>query len=309
MVKYPYNIGMNIGLRDIDYFLCVAETGSLSRAAETWEVGQPAISKAIRRLEVELGLTLLERHARGARLSAAGQHFLPVAKNLQAGHGEAQRVAGEMRAQRAGLLRIGVTDATRTSLLAPTLSPLIQKRPGLRVILRVARSDQLARAVQDGELDVALVPTYGDNSFTCEHTVIGFDPLLPVVRRAHPLARSVKLKLEDLQAYAWILSGSNGPPHRKLIALYKQYGLTAPTVMVETDYSSEAAVALLRHTDLMALLPQSMLRLGEQSDLHVLPIDSLKLPREVLMLRRTGSTSPLMIAFVEQVRKYARIKP
>ena len=101
---------MNIGLRDIGYFLCVAETGSLSRAAETWEVGQPAISKAIRRLELELGLTLLERHARGARLSAAGQNFLPVAKNLHAGHGEAQRLAGEMRAQRAGLLRIGVTD-------------------------------------------------------------------------------------------------------------------------------------------------------------------------------------------------------
>jgi hypothetical protein len=84
--------------------------------------------------------------------------------------------------------------------------------------------------------------------------------------------------------------------------------LTAPTVMVETDYSSEAAVALLRHTDLLALLPQSTLRLPEQSDLHVLPIAALKIPREVLLLTRTGSTSPLMHAFVEQVRKYARVK-
>jgi DNA-binding transcriptional LysR family regulator len=205
------------------------------------------------------------------------------------------------------LLRIGVTDATRTSLLAPTLSPLIQKRPGLRVCLRVGRSDKLARAVHDGELDVALVPTYGDTSFTCEHTVIGFDPLLPVVRKAHPLARSVKVSLRDLQAYAWILSGINGPPYRLLVALHKKHGLTAPTVMVETDYSSEAAVALLRHTDLLALLPQSTLRLPEQSDLHVLPIVALKIPREVLLLTRTGSTSPLMHAFVEQVRKYARV--
>jgi DNA-binding transcriptional LysR family regulator len=84
--------------------------------------------------------------------------------------------------------------------------------------------------------------------------------------------------------------------------------MTAPTVMVETDYSAEAAVALLRHTDLLALLPQSMLRLADQSDLHVLPITALKIPREVLMLLRTGSTSPLVSAFVEQVRKYARIK-
>lgn len=299
---------MSINLRDIDYFLCVAETGSLSRAAETWEVGQPAISKAIRRLEVEFGLTLLERHARGARLSASGQHFLPVAKNLQAGHIEALRLAGEMRAQRSGLLRIGVTDATRSSLLAPTLSPLIQRRPGLRVSLRVGRSDQLARAVQDGELDVALVPTYGDTAFTCEQTVIGVDPLLPVVRRAHPLASCLEIKLGDLQAYAWVMSGSKSPAHRQLIALYIKHGLTTPTVMVETDYSSEAAVALLRHTDLMALLPHSMLLQAEQSDLHVLPIAALKLPREVLMLRRTGSTSPLISAFVEQVRKHARIK-
>lgn len=162
--------------------------------------------------------------------------------------------------------------------------------------------------VQDGELDVALVPTYGITSFTCENTVIGLDPLLPVVRSAHPLAGSVKLKLGDLQAYAWILSGSDGPPHRHLTALYKQHGMTAPTVMVETDYSAEAAVALLRHTDLLALLPQSMLRLADQNDLHVLPITALKIPREVLMLLRTGSTSPLVSAFVEQVRKYARIK-
>ena len=70
---------MNISLKDVSYFLAVAGTTRLSEAADICEVTQPAISKAMRRLEGELGLTLLERHARGTRLTAAGRQFLPMA--------------------------------------------------------------------------------------------------------------------------------------------------------------------------------------------------------------------------------------
>lgn len=296
---------MNISLRDISYFLAVAGTARLSQAAELCEVTQPAISKAMRRLEDEIGLKLLERHARGTRLTAAGQQFLPMAQNLHAGDLDAQRLVGELRARGAGLLRIGVTNATRTGLLAPILGELIQQRAGLRVQLRIGRSDQLAKAVQAGELDLALVPAYSDTTFSCENTVIGRDPLLPVVRAAHPLARLTHPNLRDLQPFFWLLASSTSTPYRLLNSLYRRHSLPAPIVVVETDYASEIDLTLLRSTNLLALVPQSMMSLSEQSDLHIIPLSELKLEREVVMLTRTGVATPLMQTLSERVRKYA----
>lgn len=296
---------MNISLRDISYFLAVAGTARLSQAAEVCGVTQPAISKAMRRLEGEVGLKLLERHARGTRLTAAGQQFLPMAENLHAGDRDAQRLASEIRARGAGLLRIGVTDATRTGLLAPALGELIEQRAGLRVQLRIGRSDQLARAVQAGELDLAIVPAYSDTTFSCDHTVIGRDPLLPVARAAHPLARLTRLDLKDLQPFSWLLASSTSPPYRLLNSLYRRHGLPAPTVVVETEYASEIDMTLLRCTNLLALVPRSMMRLSEQSDLRILPLSELNLEREVVILTRTGVATPLMRTLNERVRRHA----
>lgn len=296
---------MNISLRDISYFLKVAGTARLSQAAELCGVTQPAISKAMLRLEGELGLKLLERHARGTRLTAAGQQFLPMAQNLHAGDLDAQRLVGELRARGAGLLRIGVTDATRTGLLAPVLGELIQQRAGLRVQLRIGRSDQLAKAVLAGELDLALVPAYSDTTFSCDHAVIGHDPLLPVVRAAHPLARLTHPNLTDLQPFSWLLASSTSTPYRLLNALYRSCGLPAPTVVVETDYASEIDMTILRNSNLLALVPQSMMSLSEQSDLHILSLSELRFEREVAMLTRTGTATPLMRTLHERVRKHA----
>lgn len=289
---------MNFTLRDIDYFLAVAKAGRLAQAAEACGVTQPALTKAIQRLEAEFGLKLFERNARGTRLTSAGLRFLEVAQGLSAGYGDAVRLASEMRAQQAGLLRIGVTDTTRASLITPTLAPLIRQRPGLRVALRVGRSDQLARAVRDGDLDMALVPAYEDQSFDCERIKVGSDPLHPVVRAGHALAQRSRLSLADLVPYGWVLSGPNTAAYRAVSAVFSRLRLPPPVVAVETEYSSEAGLALVRSTDLLAMAPQSLLRVSAQSDLHILPLAQLKLTRAVVLLTRTGAAcSPLMDAF------------
>jgi len=296
---------MNISLKDVSYFLAVAGTTRLSEAADICEVTQPAISKAMRRLEGELGLTLLERHARGTRLTAAGRQFLPVAQNLHAGDLDAQRLAGELRAQGSGLLRIGVTNATRTGQLAPVLGELIQQRAGLRVQLKIGRSDQLAKAVQAGELDVALVPAYADSVFACDRDAVGRDPLIPVVRAAHPLSLQSSIAIKDLLPFSWLLSSSTSTPFRLLNEVYRRSGLPTPTVVVETEYASELDMTLLRTTNLLTLVPQSMLSLSEQSDLHILQLNELKFEREVVMLSRTGVVTPLMRTLSERIRKHA----
>lgn len=289
---------MDFTLRDIDYFLAVAKAGRLAQAAQACDVTQPALTKAVRRLEATFGLQLFERNARGMRLTSAGLRFMDTAQALSAGYHDALRMAAEMQARQAGLLRIGVTDTTRANLVTPTLAPLLRQRPGLRVALRVGRSDQLGGAVRDGELDLAIVPAYEGQPFDCERVKIGNDPLLPVVRAGHPLALRPRPSLADLVPHGWILSGPNAAAYRAVGAVFTRAGLPPPVVVVKTEYSSEAGLALVRSTDLLAMAPQSLLRATDQKDLHMLPLPALRLTRAVVLLTRKGTAwSPLMETF------------
>ena len=196
---------MNFTLRDIRYFLAIASAGRLAQAAQACNVAQPTLTKAIQRLESEFGLRLFERSARGTHLTAEGRRFVEVAQELSTRYAETLRVTGELRAQQTGMLRIGVTDATRTGPLPQALATLTRQRPVLRVVLRVGQSDRMAHAVRESELDVALVPTYEGASFGCDRLDLGSDPQCPVSGRFHPLAQRSRISAADLAPFSWIL--------------------------------------------------------------------------------------------------------
>src|SRR5438046_3131714 len=124
---------MSLAIRDIRYFLAVARTGQLATAAEGEGVTQPALTKAMRRVEDEFGLQLFERSVRGMALTAAGLRVAEEMQKLQAAYADTVLLADEMRARQAGLLRIGVTDTTAGNRMAAVLGPLLVQRPGLRV--------------------------------------------------------------------------------------------------------------------------------------------------------------------------------
>src|SRR5690606_37595565 len=159
---------MALTFRDVGYFLAVAKAGLLATAAAECEISQPALTKAIRRVEAEFGLELFERSARGMRLTAAGLRFLEQAQRMYVEYSDTVLLADEMRAQRAGLMRIGATDTTARNRVMPALASLLRKRPALRVRLRFGRSDTLMREVISGDLDVAVVPVYEGQSPECD---------------------------------------------------------------------------------------------------------------------------------------------
>ena len=87
---------MNLSLRDIEYFLAAVEYGNLERAAASFGVSQPALSKSLQRLEADTGLALLDRSGRGLRLTSAGLVFLEHAKRLWAEYRDAMVADGRV---------------------------------------------------------------------------------------------------------------------------------------------------------------------------------------------------------------------
>lgn len=284
-------------MRDVQYFLSVAKTGLLSAAADEQGVTQPALTKAVRRVEAEFGLQLFERSARGMVLTSAGQRVAEQAQRLQADYADTVLLANEMRAQQSGLLRVGVTDTTSGNRVAAALGTLLNQRPGLRVRLRVDRSDTLATLVREGELDVALVPAYEGQPLDAERTKVDNDPMLPLVRMGHPLTQRSRVSLADVAAYGWILGPATSAAFKVITDIFACHNLAAPRVVMEVPFASELNLSVLTATDLVTLVPRSFMRHADDSRFAVLPVPSLRVPRTVVLLSRPGSSwSPLMQA-------------
>jgi DNA-binding transcriptional LysR family regulator len=143
---------------DLAYFLSIASTGTLARAAEQLGISQPAVTKAIQRLERKVGVTLVERTARGSVLTEAGKIFhtrvLSVSMQLDSALQEARDIGGG----HAGLLRIGATPATTSFALRSLFPTLLVERPAARVNVTTAFSDTLLDAIDKREVELAVCP-------------------------------------------------------------------------------------------------------------------------------------------------------
>src|SRR3954453_12520341 len=124
---------MQPDLRLIRYFVAVADERHFSRAAERLHMAQPPLSAAIRQLEQQLGVALLDRRARGVRLTPAGELLLERGRHLLA---EGDEIAAAVRAvdgEASGLLRAGLTPAARHGVAPALLTAWSEQVPGVMV--------------------------------------------------------------------------------------------------------------------------------------------------------------------------------
>ncbi len=291
---------MALAFRDIEYLLAVVRTGGMSRAAEACGVTQPALTKAVRRVEAEFGLQLFERTPRGMVLTASGHQVLESMRRLQTDYANTMMLADEMRAHRSGLLRIGVTDTTATSRVAPALAALLVQRPGLRVRVAYGRSDELAAKVREGELDLALVPAYEGQPLDGELLQIDNDPMAGLVRAGHPLLTNSHVALADVVPYGWIAGSSTSAAYKAIGEIFGRQQLPAPRIVIEVPHASELVLEIIASTDLVTLVPRSFMDHAAAGRFMLLPVPQLHVARTVVLLTRHGSTwSVLAIALRE----------
>ncbi|MEQ7005202.1 LysR family transcriptional regulator [Actinopolymorpha sp. B17G11] len=183
-------------LRQLRYFVAVAEELHFGRAAQRMHVVQPAVSQQIARLEREFGLQLLDRTSRTVRLTDAGERLLSEARKVLAAADHAKAVASQLATAGTRFLRIG-TSPGLAATLESALDALSRLAPGLRTELDCRPShDQLA-AVRRGELDLALVraaPADPDLR-TIE---LWQEQVYVAVPTSHPAAGQPAVRLEQL---------------------------------------------------------------------------------------------------------------
>lgn len=180
-------------IRQLRYFVTVADEGGFARAAERLRIVQPAVSQQIARLERELGVRLFDRSSRRVRLTGAGERLLTEAQALLAVEQRIRRIAGNIAAGTDGILRLGTSQG-----LGDRLDRLLQElAPRLRVRLSSTPLAERLAAVRSGALDAAFVRAL-EHAPGLEMVPVWTDPLAVALPAAHPLAGKSVLELTEL---------------------------------------------------------------------------------------------------------------
>ena len=143
-------------LRQLRYFVGVAEAGSLSRAAEKLFIAQPPLSTQIRQFEQELGVALFTRHPKGVRLTAAGQALLPEARGLLDRAARMTDVVRNAGDGIAGSFSLGFVPSAGNTVLPELVRRLRQRHPHLNLELQEMISSEQAEALVAGRIDAGL---------------------------------------------------------------------------------------------------------------------------------------------------------
>jgi DNA-binding transcriptional LysR family regulator len=189
-----------VELHHLRYFLAIADTLSFSRAAERLEITQPALSRQIRDLERELGAPLLNREGRRNSLTAAGEALLPAARSALAEAERGRRNVRDVLEAQGGSIAIGSSPQTAATVLAPLFRRYREKWP--RVDVRIVEDGAMAlvKALEEGALDLAVVPLDVPPTLTVRSFLIA--RILAVARPEHALVQGDMVELRDLVAPA-----------------------------------------------------------------------------------------------------------
>lgn len=215
---------MALNLNLLRSFWMVAGCGSVSGAAQQHFISQPALSKAISELERQAGLPLLERGARGVRLTEAGQTLYEHAKAIFALEQSAEDALQAHRNLDCSTLRIGASTTISTYVLPPLLAAFRQRHPGLTLKIARENTRQIEALLIAYQLDVALVegPVH-DPRITA--TPWREEELVLVCCPTHPLVGRSRVTTRDLQRCDWLVREKGSGTREVVESVLRDYGL------------------------------------------------------------------------------------
>jgi len=180
---------IDMELRQLEYFVAVAEELHFGRAADRLHIGQPAVSQQLRRLERELAAELFDRSPRHVRLTPAGEALLPQARDVLAAVARARAAVAAVPAARAAMLRIG-TSSGLGERLELVLDDLVRLAPDLGMELVTGPTAERLDRVADGSLDAAFVRgPVPDEGRGLRVVPLWRDELVAAVPARHPIAK------------------------------------------------------------------------------------------------------------------------
>lgn len=235
----------------VEAFLQVATHKSFSRSAEVLQLTQPSITARIQALERELGEELFERSGRGVRLTDAGNAFRPYAERIMQTLQEGRDAVEDVRNVQMGSLRLGSALTISTYVLPRILHSFYQRYPGVDVLIRTGRSEQVLNMLLGDAVQVGLVRSLANTEVETIH--IYDDEIVLVCYPAHPFAATSKATVAAAAAEPIVLFDRGSSYYGLINGFFREAGVI-PNVAMELD-SLEATKRMVEEGLGIALVP------------------------------------------------------
>jgi DNA-binding transcriptional LysR family regulator len=272
-------------LRVLRAFVEVVRQGGFSPAARVLFATQPTVSKAVKQLEDELGMPVLDRIGHRSRLTAAGEIVYRRALSMLAERDDLGAELDDLRGLKRGVLRLGLPPLGSSLLFAPLFAVFRSRYPGIEIRLVEHGSRQLEEILLAGELDLAasLLPVAAE----LDWQAVRSEPLMALLPADHPLAGRKTLDMPSLASSPFILFEEGFALNPIILAACERRGFS-PTIAArsgQVDFIVELVAARLG----VGFLPRLMAELRPRPDVRPVLLDEPQTQWDIALVWRRGA--------------------
>ncbi len=278
-------IWVTVQLHQLRYVVALAEEGQFVKAAARLRVAQPSISAAVRALEVELGATLFDRSRHGALPTAAGEVFVPWARQVLADCDAGAAAVAALAGLQRGRVTLGATPSLTTTVLPSVVAGFRRAHPGVDLVVEEAGSGDLVDLLENSLVDVALVVLPVAGSWL-ETRYLGEEELVLAVPLDHDLAERSQVRIEDLADVPLVMFRSGYDLREATLAACRRAGFQ-PTFAIE-GLEMDGVLAMAGAGVGAAVVPASVV--AADAALVGVPFADRELLRHIGVARRQDRT-------------------
>lgn len=284
--------------------IAIANAGSAAEAAQLLGISQPAVHRAARQIEQNVGVSLYRRRVHSVSANPAGIEFARCLSLALYEIAQASEDLAYARGQLTGKVAIGVLPLLPPRLVARAIQRLRSRYPAARVTVDEGSHAHLLRELRVGAIDI-IVGGLREPRLTgsVQETELFADPYVVAVRKGHRLARQKTVAARDLAGYDWVMPQRNVPRRSVIDAIFARLPVKPPLV-VETS-SLAMMLAMLVESDCITLLSRAQIREAYPgSEMVALELETPEASRAVgYTLRTDWLGTAVQQAFIEHLRE------
>ncbi|MGW3624269.1 LysR family transcriptional regulator [Streptomyces sp. NPDC000880] len=285
-------------LRQLEFAVAVADHGGFTAAARQLHVVQSAVSSTVRALERELGAVLFERNTRYVRLTAAGQAFLPAAREALEAARQVRTAVAEASGTLHGTVTVGMMQGVSPGLHR-ALAQMAERHPQVTVRLRQASPDALQECVRDGNLDLAVVTPSEHQASCLVARQLWEEPMVLVINPADALAGHSPVTLDATEGRAFVDFSEDWAVRHEVDLAYRAAKAKRNSRFEVNDLI--AAVDLVEQNLGISIMPASFAARFPQLLTRSIARDAPKW-RVMVVHRQDGDGSPAVKALLDLIR-------
>jgi DNA-binding transcriptional LysR family regulator len=288
-------------INQLEVLAAVARERSFSRAAELLGRTQPAVSQAIRRLEIEIGEPLFDRSSKDGTLTTAGEVLFEYAKQILNLRRDAHAAVKELRGLHTGKLTLSANEHTIFALL-PLIERFCREHPNIKIDVRRGAASRIPTEVLGREVELGAISFKPANE-AVKSVPIVTDELILICAPTHRLAKRETISVKELKEEIFIAHNAASPYRDKVLQAFEK-SRTPLNIGVELP-SLEAIKRLVEQNAGIALVPKLTAQAEIRNrQLAALSIKELRLERRLhLIYRRNSALSHAAQAFLETARE------